>query len=332
MPQIRQNVATGEWVIIAPQRARRPGDFAAKKRASKKALPEHVANCPFCPGNESQTPPQVLQLPSSGPWQVRVVPNKFAAFQKKDPYERHFDGVYRALAGVGWHEVVIESRRHNAAPAFQTSQEIARILTAFQLRGIEMAQDPRVEQIVYLKNHGRGAGTSREHPHSQIIALPVVPPHDQRRVEAARRYFDETGECVFCQMWRAEGAGGERVVVENEHFVVFVPYAAFASFHTWIVPRRHRASFCGVEADELAALATLLRLVLRKIYVGLGDPAYNYLIHSAPLAASRSDYVHWYVAITPRPVPWGGFEMGSGMFVNATWPEEDARLLRATNV
>jgi UDPglucose--hexose-1-phosphate uridylyltransferase len=331
MPEIRHNPATGEWVIVAPERAGRPGDFEVKGTL-REVCPEYVATCPFCPGNEGQTPPETLRLPRDGPWQVRVVPNKFAALQREGVRAFRSDGLYRSLAGVGWHEVAVESRRHNAAPALQGGRDIARLLTAFQMRGIEMAQDSCVEQIFYLKNHGPGAGTSREHPHSQIIALPMVPPRVRMRVAAAQRYFDETGECAFCKMWQAESASGERVVAESARLVAFVPYAAFAPFHVWIVPRRHQASFRGASADELADLGDLLRLVLRKIHLGLGDPDYNYVIQSSPLAVSQSDCLHWYVTITPRLVPWGGFEMGSGMFINTALPEENAQFLRGVKV
>jgi UDPglucose--hexose-1-phosphate uridylyltransferase len=328
MPEIRHNIVTGEWVIMAPKRARRPGDFAMPGRVRTEMRPEHVATCPFCPGNEDQTPPEVLRLPRDGPWQVRVVPNKFAALHKEAHRELCSDGLYRALTGVGWHEVVIESRRHNAPPALQTGEEIARTLTAFQMRGLEMAQDARIKQIVYLKNHGPGAGTSREHPHAQILALPIVPPRIRARVEAARRYFDEVGGCALCQMWQAEAASGERVIAENERFTAFVPYAAFAPFHIWIVPKRHRASFRRADASELADLGVLLRSVLRKIYVGLDDPDYNYVIQSSPLDVSQSDCLHWHLAITPRLIPWGGFELETGLFINTALPEENARFLR----
>jgi len=328
MPEIRHNVVTGEWVIVAPNRAQRPGVLATPGRVLTETRPTHVATCPFCPGNEAQTPPEVLRLPRSGPWQVRVVPNKFAALEKEVPRACHFDGLYRHLTGGGWHEVVIESRRHNATPALQTGEEVARTLAAFQERGREMARDSRIEHIVYLKNHGSGAGTSQGHPHGQIVALPLVPRRVQARVESSRRYFDETGRCALCDMWHAEVASGKRVVAESEDFVAFVPYAAFAAFHTWIVPRRHQASFRQAGADGLIDLGRLLRSVLRKIYLGIGDPDYNYAIQSAPVGAWRSDDLHWYMAITPRLIPWGGFEMESGMFINTSLPEEDAAFLR----
>jgi UDPglucose--hexose-1-phosphate uridylyltransferase len=328
MSQIRHNLATGEWVIIAPERAGRPADFAAGERASKESRPEHVPTCPFCPGNEDHTPPEVLRLPQDGPWQVRVVPNKFAALQREGSRKPHSDGLFHALSGTGWHEVAVESRRHNAPTALQTAEEIVRTLTALQLRGIKMARDPRIEQIVYLKNHGPSAGTSREHPHSQIMALPLVPSRLLAQAEVARRYFEEGGDCAFCQTWQTEAASGERVVAEGECFLAFVPYAAFAPYHTWIVPKRHRASFCRASADELADLGALLRFVLQKIRLGLGDPDYNCVIQSAPVSLSESDHLHWYATVTPRLIPWGSLELGTGMFVNPASPEENARFLR----
>jgi UDPglucose--hexose-1-phosphate uridylyltransferase len=328
MPEIRQNIVTGEWVIIAPERAGRPGDFAAPRRTPPESRPPYLATCPFCPGNEDQTPPEVLRLPRHGPWQVRVVPNKYAALEKQSRRELYSTGVYRTLSGAGWHEVVIESRQHNVSPAIQSDEEVARTLTALQMRGAEMAQDPRVEQIMYFKNHGPGAGTSREHPHVQIIGLPLVPPRIQTRIEAARRYFDETSACAVCSLWQAEASDGERVVAESECFVALVPYAAFAPFHTWIVPKQHRASFRHASARELADLGALLRSVLLRIYTGLDNPDYNYVIQSAPVGLHRCETLHWYVAITPRLIPWGGFELESGMFINTALPEENARFLR----
>ncbi len=332
MPEIRHNIVTGEWIIIAANRAQRPGSSFSPGRPLTETRPAHVATCPFCPGNEAQTPPEVLRFPRHGPWRVRVVPNRFPALEKEGPRRVRSEGVYRALSGVGWHEVVIESHRHNAAPALQTGEEVARILTFFQMRGHKIAQDSRIEQVMYVKNHGPSAGTSQEHPHAQIIGLPMVPRRVQGRIEASRRYFEETGECAVCDMWRAELVAGERVVAKSAHFLAFVPYAASASFHTWIVPKQHQASFCQAEADELADLGELLRLVLRKIYVGLADPDYNYVIHSAPVGAHDSHDVHWYVAVTPRLIPWGGFEMESGTFINTTLPKESARFLREVAV
>jgi len=328
MPEIRQNFASGEWVVVAPERAMRPGDFARPERRTVTSRPEYVATCAFCPGNESQTPPQVLQLPRHGPWQVRVVPNKYPALHNNSPRQVNSDDVNLSLAGVGYHEVVVESRQHNLSPALQTAEQVTRTLTALQMRGRTMAQDRRIRQVVYVKNHGPAAGTSREHPHAQIIALPLLPPRTQAHNETAQRYFEEKGACPFCAMWQAELTAGERLVAESAHLVAFVPYAAPAAYHTWIVPKRHVASFCDALPAEVDDLGELLRDLLRRLYVGLDNPDFNYVIQSAPVDGSHSPFLHWYLAITPRLVPWGGFELGTGMFINTALPEENARFLR----
>jgi UDPglucose--hexose-1-phosphate uridylyltransferase len=328
MSEIRQNVVTGEWVVVAPERAGRPADHAAKDPA-RKPVPEYVPECPFCPGNEDQTPPQVLCLPSDGPWRVRVVPNKYPALTRRHRIAKGGDGTHPALDGVGWHEVVVMSRRHSADPASLSDEAMARTLIAFKMRGLEMARDPLVEQIVYLINHGPGAGTSRTHPHGQIVALPLVPARAQARIEAARRFFDASGACATCQTWRAEWEGGGRAVSQSPRFVAFVPYAASSPYETWIVPKRHGAGFRYAGADELADLGGLLRIVLRKIRRGLNDPDLNVVIQSAPVGWGGSAFLHWRVVVTPRLVPWGGFELGTGMCINPALPEENARLLRS---
>lgn len=331
MSEIRQNIVTGEWAVIAPERAARPADFAGA-RSPREPGPEYVPECPFCPGNEDQTPPEVLRLPRNGPWRVRVVPNKYAALTPGRGAVARGDDARPVLDGAGRHEVVVSSRRHNADPIALSDEAAARILTAFQLRGIALAKDPLVKQIVYLKNRGPGAGTSRAHPHGQILALPLVPSRTQARIETARRFFDASGACPACRMWRAELDSGERVVAASPRFVALVPYAASSPYETWIVPRHHRASFRDAVADELAELGALLRTVLRKIGRGLDDPDLNCVVQSAPVKLGRSDFLHWHVVVTPRLTSWGGFELATGMFINPSLPEADARFLRNVEV
>jgi len=328
MPEIRQNIATKEWVIIATERARRPEQFSQRGRELTESRPTRDAGCPFCPGNEEPPPMEQMRIPAEGPWQVRVVLNKYPALNLEGERIRHFDGVHRWLSGVGHHEVIVESPQHNRCPALETPEEVALTLQAFQSRGSVFAQDARIEQIIYFKNHGPQAGTSLVHPHVQIVGLPVVPYHLRARAEEARRYLDDTGNCVFCEMWRGELAAGERVITENRHFVAFIPYAAFSPFHTWVMPRRHAPFFLEATSDEIEALGHILRDVLRRLYVGLHDPDYNYVIREAPLRDPGREYLHWYVTIIPHVTRAAGFEMGSGMFINTALPEESAAFLR----
>jgi UDPglucose--hexose-1-phosphate uridylyltransferase len=331
MPELRQNLATREWVIIATERAKRPEEFVQPPREHIEDRPPWAENCPFCPGNEELDLEQ-LRLPAEGDWLARVVRNRFPALQAQGERERRFEGPNTAISGVGHHEVVVESRRHNTCPALETPDEVERTLLAFQLRGRMMLADPRVEHVVFFKNHGLAAGASLVHPHTQLLGLPVVPYSVRGRIEEARRYFDDHGVCVYCRMREEEERQGARMVIASEHFSAFVPYAAFSPFHLWILPRRHYPSFLGTTPEELRDLAKLLRDLLRKIYFGLNDPDYNYVIRSVPEHDRGSEFLHWYLAIVPRVNRTAGFELGSGMFINTALPEESAGFLRAIEV
>lgn len=333
MAEIRQNMATKEWVIIATERAKRPEEFVDRlRRPELEDLPPWDADCPFCAGNEEGAEMEVLRMPAVGDWKLRVVKNKYPALDRDGDWSRSFDGVHRVIAGVGYHEIVVETPEHNAYLAAQPEADIERTLHAFQLRGIAMAQDDRVEHVIYFKNHGLRAGTSLLHPHSQIIGLPVVPYNVRSRIEEGRRYFDDTGSCVYCAMLEDELHHRERVVVENDAFVAFLPYAAFSPFHLWIMPRHHSSNFLPVADGELQELAAILKQVLSKLFHGLNDPDYNFMLRSAPLKDWHADYTHWYMTIVPRVTQTAGFELGTGMFINTALPEESAAFLRSVAV
>jgi UDPglucose--hexose-1-phosphate uridylyltransferase len=328
MPELRQNVATKEWVIIATERAKRPEQFVQPNKERVEDRPAHAANCPFCPGNE-ELDLERLRLPPEGDWLVRVVGNRYPALREEGERSRRFQGLNPSLSGVGYHEVVVESRWHNTSPATEQPEEVERTLEALQTRGQAFRDDPRIEQIVYFKNHGVTAGASLVHPHAQMLGLPVVPYTIRARMEEARRYFDDQGECVICRLREEEQREGTRLVYSSTHFDAFVPFAALSPFHLWLVPRSHHASFLDAAPDELRDLATMLRELLRRIYVGLNDPDYNYVIRSAPDREADSKYLHWYVAVVPRVTRSAGFEMGTGMYINTALPEESAGFLRS---
>lgn len=331
MPELRQNLATKEWVIIAVERARRPDEFVQAERVLTEQRPAWEASCPFCPGNE-ELDLEIMRIPSSGPWQVRIVANKYPALQREGPRARSFDGIHRQISGVGYHEIVIEAPQHNTCIALESPDRVALTFEAFKARGREIAQDTRIEQIICFQNHGEQAGSSLKHPHAQLVALPVVPFNIRTRIEEARRYFDDMGRCVFCHMLAEELKDGSRIVAQSELFVAFIPYAAFSPFHLWIMPRHHKSSFLHATAQELADLGVIVQRVLRKIYIGLKDPDYNYVIRTAPQRDPGYDYLHWYITLIPRVTRSAGFEIGSGMFINTTLPEQSAAFLRAINV
>jgi UDPglucose--hexose-1-phosphate uridylyltransferase len=332
MPELRQNFATKEWVVIATERARRPEEMALHRE--RKALNHKVATCPFCPGNEKLTPPEVLRIPASGetPWHVRVVPNKFSALSREAQPTRTVHRSRRMVNGFGVHDVIIETPDHAQVVALMPDSYVAEILRVYKTRYDELSLDPRIAHVTIFKNHGVDAGTSLEHPHSQLIATPVISRQVRDRFQYALRHFDDYGECMFCQMIAEELEERTRIVMISEHFVALEPYASGVPFSTQIYPRRHMASFGDVSAAEINDLARMLRSTLAKLYYGLADPDFNFTIRSAPAENVGVKYFHWYLSIIPRLTRVAGFELGSGMFINTVLPEAAAEFLRKVDV
>jgi len=332
MPQLRQDPATKEWVIIATERAKRPHDFKVEKRAGE--VPEFVKDCPFCPGNEAMTPPEVLAYrPASTEnnpnWLVRVVPNKFAALIPSGSTQRKEEfGLFRWMDGLGHHEVIIETPLHNEVIPCMDDEHVEQFLLAYRERYNTLKADPHCKLIIIFKNQGRSAGTSLEHPHSQLVATPIVPLYIRKKLEEASRYYDDTGRCVYCDIIRQGMAGGKRLVMETEEFVVFHPFASRFPFETLIFPKQHQASFGLISADDVKQFGQVLKEVLSRLSRGLSGPDFNYVIHTAPIKDEEEDYYHWHLQIVPRLTTPAGFEMGSGMGINVALPEETAEFLR----
>ena len=326
MPEIRQNLATKEWVIIATERAKRPEQFKSVK--VKKVLPVYDPKCPFCPGNEQNTPGECFRMSNGKEWAVRVFPNKFAALSSEGEPSRKIKGILRCANGVGIHDIIAESPLHNTTIALQKNEEVEMVLKAYRTRYRELINDLRIKMIIIFKNHGEAAGTSLEHSHSQLIGIPIVPTQIRSRLEEAMRYYDDTGECVSCKMLKDEVGSKERIVLETEHFVAFVPYAAFSPFHVWIIPKRHVSIFGDISDNELKDMAVMLKTMLAKFYYGLDNPDFNFVIRSAPTRGGTTEYFHWYLSIVPRLTKTAGFELGSGMYINVSLPENDAKFLR----
>jgi UDPglucose--hexose-1-phosphate uridylyltransferase len=331
MPELRHNVLTREWVIIATERAKRPEDFV-KKRKEKKVIPAFVPTCPFCPGNEKMTPPETYVVPDTGSWRVRVTPNKFAALSYQGERRRSIQGIRRTVTGVGVHEVIVETPDHSKTTALLEDVQVETIIQTYLNRFTFASRDPRIEQVTLFKNHGEAAGTSLEHSHSQMIAAPVITAQHRDRLINALKHFDEFGECIFCRVLDQELKEGTRIVHESEHFVTFVQFAALSPFSMLIMPRRHMACFSEITDTEAADLARTLCRTLGKLYYGLEDPDFNYSIRTAPADNVGVKYYHWYVSIIPRLTKLAGFELGSGMFINVSLPEENASFLRGVKV
>jgi UDPglucose--hexose-1-phosphate uridylyltransferase len=329
MSVIRQDATTKAWVIIATERAKRPHDFTRAMPA--RATPKYEASCPFCPGHEMSTPPEVWHLlePQGSAWAVRVVPNKFAALAgASGPKRREAGPLFREMDGVGAHEVIVETPAHNRVMPLMTDAEIKHVLQAYQARFQALCANPRVRYIIIFKNHGEHAGTSLEHPHSQLVATPIAPQRVRRAYEVAIQHYDDTGRCLYADLVEAELEAGVRLVQETSDFVVFHPYASQVPFETWIAPKRYQSSFGQVAGDELASLAPVLRETLRALYDALGNPDFNYIVHSAPIGDESKPYYLWHIQILPRVTTIAGFELGSGMFITTILPEDSAAFMR----
>ncbi len=325
--EFRQNMATKEWVILAPDRGNRPSDIMGQL-PEKKKLPEYDPDCPFCLGNEVHTEKPVYILPSSGKWQVRVVPNKFAALNSELKATRIKVGSFLMAKGFGIAEVVIEHPKHNLSPALMSDSEVANILKTYQHRQIEIGKNDEINLITIFRNHGARAGTSLTHPHSQIIATPIVPPHVRYPMEQANSYHDMYGQCVYCDMIREEIEQKVRIIEESDNFLAFCPFASKSPFECRIYPKRHMPSYILLKNEEIKELASILREILSKLYSGLGDPDYNYIIRSSPIGDEAARYMHWYMVIVPKITIPAGFEIGSGIYINTVTPEEAAQFLR----
>ena len=329
MPELRKDPTVGRWVIIATERVRRPMDLAVP------ASPRHGGPCPFCAGHERETPPEVLAYRDADTaaqdapgWRVRVVPNKFPALRVEGELGRRGEGVYDVMSGVGAHEVVIESPDHDATLAALPQAAVEDVVRAYRDRLVDLRRDGRLRSAIVFKNHGARAGASLEHPHSQIIATPIVPLAVADELHQARAYFDYRERCLYCDILYQETTERVRVVAETTDAVAFAPYAPRFPFETWIMPRRHAAAFDQATDAELAALATVLRDVLGRLDRVVADPPFNMILHTVPFGGEASPSYHWHVEIVPTLTAAAGFEVGTGFHINPMPPEEAARLLR----
>jgi UDPglucose--hexose-1-phosphate uridylyltransferase len=331
MPELRKDPVVGRWVVIATERVRRPSDFAPRREAPS------GGPCAFCPGHEHETPPEVLAYRDGdgardgAGWRVRVVPNKFPALRIEGDLERRGRGIYDLMNGVGAHEVIVDSPDHTRDLDALPVAAVADVLAAYRDRMNDLRRDERFRYVIVFKNHGAEAGATLEHPHSQLVAMPVVPVSVSDELHNARAYHGYKERCLFCDILRQELEERVRVVAEADHVVAFAPFAARFPFETWILPRRHAAAYERVEPAELRDLATVLHSVLGRLGRALGAQPYNFWLHTAPFDAGDTPFYHWHLELIPRLSRGAGLEWGSGMHVNPMPPEDAARILRDTS-
>jgi UDPglucose--hexose-1-phosphate uridylyltransferase len=232
------------------------------------------------------------------------------------------------MNGIGAHEVMIDSPDHDRGMADLEPAQIEEVLWAYRDRVLDLHRDERFRYIIIFKNHGAEAGASLEHPHSQIIALPILPLSVQDELRGASEYYRIKERCIFCDIVFQESADRRRLVFENASFIVACPFAARFPFELWLVPKNHGSHFEHATVPEYRDFAHAIRAGLGALKKALDDPPFNYIIHSAPLGEPRSKHYHWHMEITPALTKVAGFEVGTGFYINPVPPEASASHLR----
>ncbi len=334
MAELRRDPIVGRWVIVDTENLHKPEDFEYEQY-----IPKGGETCPFCCGNESMTPSEIECFRSQGTfsntpgWQVRVVANKFPALQIEGELDRRGLGIYDMLNGVGAHEILIESPYHYKDLPELLNCEIEDIITMSCRRANDLARDSRFKYIMIFRNYGYAAGASLEHPHTQIVALPMVPKNVAEEIKGSQDYFEYRERCIFCDILRQELQDKERVILENKHFVSLCPFVSRFPFEIWIVPKRHSGYYSRISPEEIPSLASILKetiAMVKKVFVNL---SYNYIIHSSPVNdVSSVEYYHWHIEFMPKLMRVAGFEWGTGFYIDPVPPELAAKILKGVSV
>ncbi|WOG97980.1 hypothetical protein DCAR_0417321 [Daucus carota subsp. sativus] len=329
-PELRKDTVNNRWVIFSPARSRRPSDFKSKSNPN----PNNQSACPFCIGHEHECAPEIFRVPSdsTAEWKIRVIQNLYPALSRDLPVEPEVTESGSgevSLSGFGFHDVVIEAPVHSVHLPDLSPVQIGQVLLAYKKRILQLAGYEFIKYVQVFKNHGASAGASMSHSHSQMIALPVIPPTVSARIDSMKEHFDQTGKCSLCEIQL------DRLLInESAHFVSIAPFASTSPFELWIIPRNHYSHFHELNEEQATDLGGSLKLVLQKMSLQLNNPPYNFMIHTSPLKVSQPElpYCHWYLQIVPQLGTIGGFEMGSGCYINPVFPEDAAKILKEVNL
>ncbi len=328
MSELRRDPIVGRWNIVNTDEPVGPGGFEIERNQPG------GATCPFCPGNERLTPPEiyVIRPPETRPnepgWNLRVVSNKFPALRIEGELGRKGFGVYDLSNGVGAHEVIVETPEHTKQMADLTQEELERVIEAFKTRSLDLRGDKRLKYALIFKNYGLAAGASLAHSHSQLIALPIVPKRVSEWLRGAERYFEFRGRCPFCDVIQQELQEDERLITENKSFVAFCPFVSSFPFEIWILPKTHSSDFAITGPEASRDLARILKEVLTRLRIALSDPPYNFVINTSPIEPREREEFHWHFELIPKLTNVAGFEWGTGFYINPTPPELAAKVLR----
>lgn len=331
--ELRLNRNSGDWVVIATGRARRPDSFKKDKRQRKRVFKK---DCPFCNISEKENPVLIYKDGKeidflSKNWTTLVLPNKYPAFVFSNEFNRKkCDGLFETMNAVGFHEVII-TRDHDKSLALLPKEHVKEVIDVYAQRYTDLIKKEIVNYVSIFHNHGPEAGASIYHPHSQLIAMPLID-IDLKDALAKARKFKKNKECIYCKMNEWEMKQRERIVYENDDFIAICPFASKAAFQVIISPKRHLAFFEKITEKEKVNLADIFKIVLAKLHKALGDPPYNFYLHSAPSDGNDHSYYHWHWTILPKTSVWAGFELAVGIEISTIEPEKAAAYLRKQKV
>lgn len=325
--ELRQDIVTGDWVVVSTIRGKRPDEFVRKDKVK---IEEQNGPCLFCdPVASGQEKDTLIYETGDDNWSLRIFPNKYPAFSrpKRGGIHHEEDGLYFWMASVGYHEVVV-TRDHKKHLGELDPLAVSELLDAYQTRYIELMNKKSVNYIDIFHNHGQSAGASVPHPHSQLMAIPVVSPYIKGELNGAEDYYRKNKACVYCSMLAWEIEKDIRVVFENDDFLVFCPFASRANFEMWVMPKKHKPYFERISDGEKMAAGEALREALRKLSAGLNNPDFNFYIHTSPCDGKDYPHFHWHIEILPKLNMWAGFEISTGIEIITIKPEEAAKFLR----
>lgn len=325
MSDWRADPITGDWTVVADELPLARRDFVINGAVSPLDEP-----CPLCPGHEAATGPEIAGLRDhdGGPWRIRVVPNRVPALRVEAEQHEAVAGLFKSRPGLGAHEVVVESTRHDATWYSLAADELAAVVGIWRDRLADLRRDGRMACAMAVKNQGADAGARLAHPHSQVVAMPVVPARLRAKAEAGERHAAATGRCRWCDLIADEKAAGVRLVADLPGFVVVAPYAARTPFELLLLPTAHAPRPDALDGPALATLGGLLRHVFDRLGVELERPAFHVVLSVAPYGLTNDLAFHWHLEIVPRVMRPGGLETASGAGINPVSPERAARVLR----
>lgn len=328
--QLRQDLVTGDWVVIATGREKRPDEFKKSEVAAE--IQTKQDDCVFChPEKTGQEKDLLIYKTTANEWTLRIFPNKYPAFapSKARRIKHQEEGPYFWVEGVGYHEVIV-THDHEQHMGQMDPLQIAEILDAYQTRYFELMSKKSVNYIEIFHNHGKSAGASIVHPHSQLAAIPVISPYIQSELDGADRFYTANKNCVYCTMLEWELEHKKRVIFENRDFVAFCPFASRSAFEVWVLPKKHKPYFERISDEEKIEAGEALSEALGKINRALNNPDYNFYLHTSPCDGKDYGHYHWHLEILPKTSIWAGFELSTGIEVSTIEPERAAEYLKNT--